>query len=113
MYYMYSLDTINNATLGYKDAIMRQAVHFSGKSYLNVTGLPEDFWRVSDWSIMALMKFGPGATNREVEVLGHGSIDNNKGFHVGVSSQVLNTRTSVLIFSPVYDYYYHYHIRCR
>ena len=88
-YYSFKDILPKNTTLNYQDAVMRQAVHFSGKSYLNVSGFPENFWRTSNWSIMALMKFGDqGNAAKEVQVLGHGVTSNSRGFHVGISSKV-------------------------
>lgn len=70
---------------------MRQAVHFSGKAYLNVSGIPEDFWRTRNWSVMALMNFGdvkPSEHFKEISVVGHGNPSAHNGLHLGIRDQV-------------------------
>ena len=80
----------SNSTLTYEDAIMRQAVYFSGNAYLNVSGISDDFWINRNWSVMALMKFGviQSSGRQEIGVLGHGTASRNQGLHLGVSNQV-------------------------
>jgi hypothetical protein len=62
---------------------MRQAVLFSNNKHLKISGISDDFWRHSNWSVMALLKFrNIGLTN--VRVLGHGSTSVNNGLHLGI-----------------------------
>ena len=72
-----------NSTLTYQDGVMRQAAIFSGKQYLNILGLSDDFWKNSNWSVMALLKFRD-IGQQDIMVLGHGTESNNKGLHLGI-----------------------------
>ncbi|CAB3986706.1 Hypothetical predicted protein [Paramuricea clavata] len=67
-----------NSTLPYEDAVMRQAVLFSNKKHLKISGISDNFWRHSNWSVMALLKFR-NIGQKNVRVLGHGSTSVNNG----------------------------------
>ena len=62
---------------------MRQAVLFDAKARLNISGISDDFWRHSNWSVMALLKYKDIGQNF-VRVLGHGTTNNNQGLHLGI-----------------------------
>ena len=63
---------------------MRQAVLFSGKTRIKISGIPDDFWRKSNWSVMALLKF-KDIKQKFVRVLGHGSTTGLQGLHLGIT----------------------------
>jgi hypothetical protein len=65
---------------------MRQAVLFSNYKHLKISGISHDFWRHSNWSVMALLKFRNIGQNH-VRVLGHGSTSPNKGLHLGIDGR--------------------------
>ncbi|XP_028414406.1 uncharacterized protein LOC114537455 isoform X2 [Dendronephthya gigantea] len=46
-----------NSSAVFVNAVMRQAIHFTGANYVNVTGIPETFWQ-NNWTIAALVKIG-------------------------------------------------------
>ncbi|CAB4022492.1 macrophage receptor MARCO, partial [Paramuricea clavata] len=72
-----------NSTLPYEDAVMRQAVLFSNNKHLKISGISDNFWRHSNWSVMALLKFR-NIGQKNVRVLGHGSTSVNNGLHLGI-----------------------------
>lgn len=68
---------------------MKQAVHFSGKHFINVSGIPEEFWQEQDWTVTALLKFGEFTTKvgldySYIPVLGIGNIDKSHGLRLGI-----------------------------
>ncbi|XP_028408146.1 collagen alpha-1(II) chain-like [Dendronephthya gigantea] len=75
----------DNFNLTYKEAVMRQAALFPGNgNRLNVSGISDDFWRNSNWSVMALLRY-KNIYEKFVRVLGHGSTSDNKGLHLGIA----------------------------
>ena len=85
-----------NSTLPYEDAVMRQAVLFSKNKHLNISGISDDFWRHSNWSVMALLKFRNIGQNF-VRVLGHGSTSANKGLHLGIDGRQKNLKVKFIL----------------
>ena len=70
---------------------MGQAVWLKGLEYINLHGIPVDFWSGDEWSVMALLRFhddGILGSNKDVLVLGDGVAANNKGFHLGLQGKV-------------------------
>ena len=70
---------------------MGQAVWLKGLEYINLHGIPVDFWSGDEWSVMALLRShddGILGNNKEVLVLGDGVAAKNKGFHLGLQKQV-------------------------
>ena len=73
---------------------MRQAAFLSGgKSRINISGISDDFWRKSNWSVMALLKFRD-IGQKFVRVLGHGTTVGNQGLHLGI----VNGAKKVFVF---------------
>jgi hypothetical protein len=71
---------------------MRQAVQFSGgQKRINISGIPDDFWRNSNWSVMALLKFRD-IGQKFVRVLGHGTTNGHQGLHLGI---VIATKVNI------------------
>ena len=73
---------------------MRQAIHFSGNHYVTVSGISENFWRNSNWSVTALLKFGGVTRNspvyNDVRVLGIGSGSKSDVLHLGIRGSEYN-----------------------
>lgn len=87
----------NKSQMPYIDGIMRQAFHFSGKHYVNVTGIPDDFWRNHNWSVTALLKFRnlnsnlvPTSQYYDIPVLGIGSSNVSQGLRLGIRGHKSN-----------------------
>lgn len=84
----------NNSNVSYVDAVMRQAIHFSGNHYVTVSGISENFWRNSNWSVTALLKFGGVTRNspvyNDVRVLGIGSGSKSDVLHLGIRGSEYN-----------------------
>lgn len=62
---------------------MRQAAFFNGSARLNISGISDDFWRNSNWSVMALLKY-KDIGEKFVRVLGHGTTSGHQGLHLGI-----------------------------
>ena len=74
----------------YEQSIMGQAIYLKGQEYVDLHGIPADFWSGDEWSVMTLMKIYPeGLNNNDVPIIGDGEPASNKGFHLGVRDQVL------------------------
>lgn len=75
----------------YITSVMGQAVWLKGLEYINLHGIPVDFWSGDEWSVMALLRShddGILGSNKEVLVLGDGEAAKNKGFHLGLKDKV-------------------------
>lgn len=69
---------------------MGQAVKLKGLEYINLHGIPANFWSGDEWSVMTLLKFhddGILGNNKDILVLGDGIAANNEGFHLGLRQQ--------------------------
>ena len=87
-------------TAQYVESIMGQAVRLRGQEYINLYGIPADFWSGDEWSVMGLMRFHDDnilGGNKELAVLGDGEAANDNGFHLGLRDKVYNTVTLVTI----------------
>lgn len=74
----------------YITSVMGQAVWLKGLEYINLHGIPVDFWSGDEWSVMALLRShddGILGSNKEVLVLGDGVAAKNKGFHLGLKNK--------------------------
>ena len=77
---------------------MRQAVHFSGKTFINVSGIPEGFWQNQNWTVTALLKFGEINVESDIAVLGIGDSDRSHGLHLGIRATRNRNRNYVSMF---------------
>ena len=80
-------------TTQYVESLMGKAVQLKGQEYINLHGIPADFWTNDEWSVMGLMRFhddGILGNSKEIPVLGDGEPLKDKGFHLGLIKQVLH-----------------------
>ena len=78
-------------TSQYVESLMGKAVQLKGQEYINLHGIPADFWTNDEWSVMGLMRFhddGILGSSKEIPVLGDGEPLKDKGFHLGLINQV-------------------------
>ncbi|CAH3156016.1 unnamed protein product [Porites lobata] len=79
-------------TTQYVESLMGKAVQLKGQEYINLHGIPADFWTNDEWSVMGLMRFhddGILGSSKEIPVLGDGEPVKDKGFHLGLIKQKL------------------------
>lgn len=80
-------------TTQYVESLMGKAVQLKGQEYINLHGIPADFWTNDEWSVMGLMRFhddGILGSSKEIPVLGDGEPVKDKGFHLGLIKQVVH-----------------------
>jgi hypothetical protein len=85
-------DPVSNDTTTpeYLPSAMGKAIRLRGRKNINLDGIPVDFWSRNQWSVMALIKFTDEGLNfqKEIPVIGAGVTQHEKGFHLGLKSQV-------------------------